>query len=52
MLVCDGQNRDRDEFIEAHIYGSFNVFGIEKMVAATPIEKGKEDMVQCSSRGF
>lgn len=52
LLVCDGKNRDRDEFIEAHIFGSFNVFSIEKMVAATPIDKKKKDMVNAVIEGF
>lgn len=52
MLVCDGKNRDRDEFIEAHIFGSFNVFGIEKMVAATPIDKKKKKIVYAVIEGF
>ena len=52
MLVCDGKNRDRDEFIESHIFGSFNVFSIEKMVAATPIDKKKKNMVHAVIEGF
>ena len=52
ILVCDGKNRDRDEFIEAHIFGAFNVFSIEKMVAATPIDKKKKTMVKAVIEGF
>ena len=52
LLICDGKNRDRDEFIEAHIFGSFNVFAIEKMVAATPIDKKKKDIVHAVIEGF
>ena len=52
ILVCDGKNRDRDEFIEAHIFGAFNVFAIEKMVAATPIDKNKKEIVHAVIEGF
>lgn len=39
LLVCDGENRKNDEFIEAHIYGKFNVNSIEHMEIAEPIDK-------------
>jgi hypothetical protein len=36
ILVSDGTNRERDDFIEAHIFGTFTAFSIEKM---TPTER-------------
>lgn len=52
MLVCDGKNRDRDEFVEAHIFGAFNVFSIEQMIAAEPIDKSKKNLVSAVIKGF
>jgi hypothetical protein len=46
LLISDGKNRLRDEFIEAHIFGPFNVYSIEQIVPAEPIRKGKEKLVE------
>ena len=35
LIHSDGQNRENDDFIEAHIYESFDINAIESMVACT-----------------
>lgn len=52
VLVCDGKNRNEDEFIEAHIYGSFNSESIEKLVAAEPLEKKINTLVETVISAF
>ena len=45
LLVCDGKNRNLDEFVEAHIYGTFNVHSIEEMEAGDPVDKDRIPLV-------
>lgn len=52
LLTSDGENRDQDEFIEAHIFGSFNLFSIEKIVPAEPLDKKKKTMVRSIIAAF
>lgn len=52
LLVCDGKNQENDEFIEAHIYGKFNVESIEHMEIAEPIGKGDKKMAEAVILGF
>jgi len=35
LISSDGQNREKDDFIEAHIYENFDINAIESMVACT-----------------
>lgn len=46
LLICDGKNRNLDEFVEAHIFGPFNVYSIEQIVPVEPAPKGKEKLVE------
>ncbi|MBQ0719934.1 MAG: hypothetical protein KBT88_10230 [Gammaproteobacteria bacterium] len=34
VLNCDGVDRSKDKFVEAHIYGSFNIYSIDKIVVS------------------
>ncbi len=43
LLHSDGQNRDRDDFVEAHIYGGFDANAIESLVAAPRKKLRKEE---------
>lgn len=52
VLVSDGKDRTRDEFVEAHIFGSFNIFTIQKMVAAQPIDSNKKALISSVLAAF
>lgn len=52
VLVCDGKNRKNDEYVEVHIYGSFNSESIEDLVAAQPIDKKNSTLVETVISAF
>ena len=43
LIYSDGQNRENDEFVEAHIYEGFDRNAIESMVAPTGKKLSKEE---------
>jgi len=52
LLVCDGKNRNLDEFVEAHIFGSFNLHSIEKMVGGTSLDSSKDELITMVIKAF
>jgi hypothetical protein len=45
LVASDGKNRNLDEFVEAHIYGPFNVLSVEKMISASSIDRKSRRVV-------
>lgn len=39
LFFTDGQNRNKDEFIEGHLYGSFNLYSIDSITTNTAVGK-------------
>ena len=42
LVQTDGKDRAKDEFIEAHIYGSFDIAAVEEMIAPVNKQLSKE----------
>ncbi len=45
LLFSDGVHREKDEFIEAHIFGKLNIYSVDKMLAAEPIDKKERALI-------
>lgn len=52
VLKSDGKNRNRDEFIEGHIYGPFNSYSIESLRPADEQQKHNRSLVDVAVKLF
>ena len=52
VLSSDGNNRNRDEFIEAHIYDPFNLYSIDNVRPANEHDRNDRNMTNTAIKLF
>jgi hypothetical protein len=52
LLVSDGKNRNLDDYVEAHIFGTFNLYSIEKIAAAGSLPRNRQKLVDVVLEAF
>jgi hypothetical protein len=52
IVVSDGKNRNLDDFVEAHVFGPFNIHSVEDMIAAQDVKPNRRESVELALAAF